>query len=82
MNFHIISFSKFYVTCVQTAKNKAVDVDGNTNGCPGHDSAVSNDSIDDNDKTIEGYFKDEQIYSYGGEGDWVDVGTFVVVLVR
>jgi hypothetical protein len=86
MNFHVIDFSKFHVTCVQTNKNKAVEESPtgpqNVNGCPGHDLAVSVDSIDDNDKTIEGYFVEGQIYSYGGSGDWMDVGTFVVVLVR
>ena len=84
MNFHVVSFSKFHVTCVQTSKNKAVNESGNTNGCPGHDKAVNNDppSIDDNDKTIEGFFVEDQIYGYGGSGDWVDVGTFVVVLVK
>lgn len=89
-NYHIISFSQFHVTCVQTNKNKAINESGNVNGCPGHDAAVNNvdefgnpaPSIDDNDKTIEGYFTKDQIYGYGGEGDLVDTGTFVVVLVR
>ena len=40
------------------------------------------DSIDENDKTIEGYFKDDQIYGYGGSGSFVDAGAFVVILVR
>jgi hypothetical protein len=81
-NFHIISFAKFHITCIQTGKNKAQDESGHVNGCPGHDEAVNNDSIDDNDKTIEGYFKDEPVYGFGGEGEWYDAGTFTVVLVR
>jgi len=36
-------------------------------------------SIDDNDKTIEGYFKINDIGGYGGLGDWYDTGTFTVV---
>jgi hypothetical protein len=84
MNFHVISFSKFHVTCVQTNKNSAEDENGthNLKECPGHAAAVSVDSIDDNDKTIEGYFKDDQIYGYGGSGSFVDAGAFVVILVR
>jgi hypothetical protein len=86
MNFHVITFSKFHVTCVQTGKNRvwsepALGLKKN-DPCPGHDLAVTVGSIDENDKTIEGYFKDDQIYGYGGPGDLVDAGTFVVVLVR
>jgi hypothetical protein len=84
MNFHVITFAQFHVTCVQTGKNKAED-ENNTPGlknCPGHAAAVAVNSIDENDKTIEGYFTDTQIYGYGGSGDYVDAGTFVVVLVR
>jgi hypothetical protein len=89
MNFHVISFSKFHVTCVQTGKNRvwsepALGLFGNQ-PCPGHDRAVNNlpnPSIDENDKTIEGYFINDQIYGYGGSGSFVDTGTFVVVLVR
>jgi hypothetical protein len=86
MNFHIISFSQFHVTCIQTGRNRVTAEAGlNLHGndpCPGHDRAVNNNSIDVNDKTIEGYFKETQIYGYGGEGDFVDTGAFVVVLVR
>jgi len=81
-NYHVITFSQFHVTCVQTAKNKALDESGSIKSCPGHNAAVVNGSIDDNDKTIEGYFTKDQIYGYGGKGDLVDTGTFVVVLVR
>jgi len=86
MNFHVASFSKFHVTCVQTSKNKAygeawLNLNGN-DSCPGHEAAFKNKSIDDNDKTIEGYFTEEQIYGYGGSGNFVDAGAFVVVLVR
>jgi hypothetical protein len=84
MNFHVISFSKFHVTCVQTNKNSAEDENGthNLKECPGHAAAVSVGSIDENDKTIEGYFKDDQIYGYGGSGNFVDAGAFVVILIR
>jgi hypothetical protein len=84
MNFHVITFSQFHVTCVQTAKNKAED-ENHTPGfkdCPGHELAVSVGSIDENDKTIEGYFTVDQIYGYGGSGEFIDTGAFVVVLVR
>jgi len=81
MNFHVIAFSKFHVTCVQTSKNKATDETGKLKSCPGHDFAASV-SIEDNDKTIEGYFIKGPIYGYGGPGGLFDVGTFVVVLVR
>jgi hypothetical protein len=86
MNFHVITFANFHVTCVQTGKNKVTSEPAlglkNNDPCPGHQKAVDNKSIDDNVKTIEGYFTDKQIYGYGGPGDLVDVGTFVVVLVR
>jgi hypothetical protein len=86
MNFHVVSFSKFHVTCVQTGKNKVTGEAGlhlhGNDQCPGHDRAVNNGSIDVNDKTIEGYFIETQIYGYGGKGDFVDTGAFVVVLVR
>ena len=86
MNFHVITFAKFHVTCVQTGKNKvtaepALGLHGN-DPCPGHQKAVDNKSIDENDKTIEGYFTNDQIYGYGGSGSFVDAGAFVVVLVR
>ena len=87
LNFHIISFSAFHVTCVQTGKNKSVAEAGyylhpSDKGCYGHDSAVANGSIDDNDKTIEGYFTRINLGGFGGPGDWYDTGTFTVVLVR
>jgi len=86
MNFHVATFSQFHVTCVQTSKNKAFGEPAlglkNNDPCPGHDAAVTNLSIDDNDKTIEGYFTKNQIYGYGGSGSYIDAGAFVVVLVR
>ncbi len=80
-NYHIISFSTFHVTCVQIGRNKGLSESGPNKGCPGHDSAVTNKSIEDNDKTLEGYFIDEQITGYGGSGGYVNTGSFVVVLV-
>jgi len=82
-NYHVIAFATFHVTCVQTGKNRAwKEGVGPANGCPGHDSAVNPVGIDDKDKTIEGYFIDEQITGYGGSGQWVNTGTFVVVLIK
>ncbi len=86
-NFHIITFASFHVTCVQTGKNKAIAEDGYPydnpqKNCNGHEAAVGKGSIDTNDKTIEGYFKDANLGGYGGPGDWWDAGSFTVVLVR
>lgn len=102
LNFHVITFAQFHVTCVQTGKNRvwsepSLGLKPN-DPCPGHDKAASTCycngvpcdpkdkdavcSIDDNDKTIEGYFTIDQIYGYGGQGNFVDAGAFVVVLVR
>jgi hypothetical protein len=101
MNFHIITFSEFHVTCVQTGKNH-VDYENlidtvNSQGkeCIGHHEAATNEyacdpnpphkcqtSIDDNDKTIEGYFKINDLGGYSGPGNWFDTGTFTVVLTR
>jgi hypothetical protein len=71
---------------VQTGKNRvwsepSLGLNGN-DPCPGHQTAVDFNSIDENDKSIEGYFTDEQIYGYGGEGSFIDAGAFVVILVR
>jgi hypothetical protein len=101
MNFHIITFAQFHVTCVQTGQNKVdaepgyVFVDGHGNDCNGHAAAANNEyncdpnpphkcetSIDDNDKTIEGYFKNVNLGGYSGPGNWEDAGTFTVVLTK
>ena len=101
MNFHIITFAQFHVTCVQTGQHKVdaetgyIFADGQGKDCNGHAAAASNEyacdpnppykcqtSIDDNDKTIEGYFKEVDLGGYSGPGDWFDTGTFTVVLVR
>lgn len=87
LNFHVISFSAFHITCVQTGKNKTVAEPGyflqpQDKNCYGHASAVAAGSIDDNDKTIEGYFVRENLGGYGGPGGWYDTGTYTVVLVR
>ena len=92
-NFHVITFASFHVTCVQTGKNKVTaeigyDFDNPKNDCNGHYLAANCSGhkcvspIDDNDKTIEGYFKDVDLGGYGGPGDWFDTGTFTVILVR
>jgi hypothetical protein len=88
MNFHIRTFAEFHVTCVQTGKNKITAESGYVfndkkgKDCNGHQEAVGRGAIDDNDKTIEGYFKDDDIGGYGGPGDWFDTGTFTVILIR
>ncbi|MFZ2098353.1 MAG: Tad domain-containing protein [Anaerolineales bacterium] len=87
MNFHIITFAQFHVTCVQTGKNKVTAEPGyvynnHKNHCNGHEAALNNGSIDDNDKTIEGYFEEVDLGGYSGPGDWFDTGTFTVVLIR
>jgi hypothetical protein len=86
MNFHVVTFATFHVTCVQTGGNKVTAETGyvfiKNKECNGHGRAVSVGSIDDNDKTIEGYFKELNHGGYGGLGDQVDAGTFTVVLVR
>jgi hypothetical protein len=86
-NFHVITFAEFHVTCVQTTKNKVTaetgyQFDNPKKNCNGHDDAVATGSIDGNDKTIEGYFKEVNLGGYSGPGDWWDTGTFTVVLVR
>ena len=97
LNFHIMSFSLFHVTCVQTGKSKVtpedgyIFTDGKGNDCNGHLQAENNCvgsgndkicSIEANDKTIEGYFIRKNTGGYGGWGDWVDTGTFTVVLTK
>jgi hypothetical protein len=97
MNFHVVTFATFHVTCVQTGKNKVTAESGyvfiNNNECNGHGRAACLyldpnpphkcvGAIDENDKTIEGYFKELNTGGYSGPGDPVDVGTFTVVLVR
>lgn len=89
-NYHIYSFSAFHVTCVQTGKNKnnqvfaetGYDFDNEKDWCNGHYAAWKNGSIDDNDKTIEGYFIVLNLGGYSGPGAWNNTGTFTVVLVR
>lgn len=86
-NFHVISFSAFHVTCVQTGKNRVTAESGyfvhpSDKNCYGHQAAVSSGSIDDNDKTIEGYFVRTNLGGYGGPGEWYDTGTFTVVLTK
>jgi hypothetical protein len=86
LNFHIVTFATFHVTCIQTSKNKVTAEPGyvfiTNKECNGHGRAVAVGSIDDNDKTIEGYFKNLNSGGYGGPGDPVDAGTFTVVLIR
>ena len=94
-NYHIYSFSAFHITCVQTGAPKNINKIGNfvtaeasgatnsTNGwCSGHNAAVANGSIDDNDKTIEGYFITLDTGGYGGPGGWNNTGVFTVVLTK
>jgi hypothetical protein len=71
--FQVISFAQFHVTCVQSKPGSH---------CPGHDLAVSLGSIDNNDRSIEGYFITDSLYGYGDPHGTIDVGSFVVNLVR
>jgi hypothetical protein len=90
VNYHIYSFTAFHVTCIQTGKNKNTQVFAEAPGaldpikgwCQGHYSAWQADSINDNDKTIEGYFINLDTGGYGGPGSWVNTGVFTVVLVK
>jgi hypothetical protein len=86
LNFHVVTFATFHVTCVQTGKKATAEagyfIDKKDNDCYGHASAVANGSIDENDKSIEGYFIRVQMPGYGGFGDWIDTSTFTVVLVK
>jgi hypothetical protein len=95
-NFHIITFAMFHVTCVQTGKKVTAETgyvfdDNKGKDCNGHLAAVNNCfgsgknktcSIDQNDKTIEGYFKINDLGGYGGPGDWFNTGAFTVILVK
>lgn len=97
-NYHINSFSAFHISCVQLGKTRAAAEPGyfihpGDKSCYGHEAAVANQycdpitgqcvgSIDDNDKTIEGYFVRLNLGGFGGPGDWYDTGTFTVVLVH
>jgi hypothetical protein len=87
-NYHVISFSTFHVTCLQAGNNKAFNEQGKTTSCPGNLAAATKSLTNPDpqlkigDPTIEGYFIDEQLSGYSGNGNMVDTGTFVVVLVR
>jgi hypothetical protein len=90
VNYHIYSFTAFHVTCVQTGKNRNTQVfpeaaaaaDNVKGWCNGHYAAVENGSIDDNDKTIEGYFTTLDSGGYSGPGGWINTGVFTVVLSK
>lgn len=73
MYFHVISFAQFHVTCVQSKPGSH---------CPGHDLAVSVGSMDNNDRSIEGYFITDSLAGYGDPNADIDAGSFVVNLVR
>jgi hypothetical protein len=89
-NYHIYSFSAFHVTCVQTGRNAnrhvyaedGYEFDNSKNWCNGHYAAWNNGSIDENDKTIEGYFIILDLGGYAGAGHWNNTGTFTVVLTK
>jgi hypothetical protein len=91
LNYHIFAFSVFHVTCVQTGRNKSsVTAEpgyiyypaNNKELCNGHWNAANKGLIDDNDKTIEGYFIRKLTGGYGGPGDFIDTGAFTVVLSK
>jgi hypothetical protein len=75
--FHIVSFSYFYVACVDAGSNP-----GHGNNCDVHDYLVSQGQIDDNVKTIEGCFVEGYVPSIGGDvGSGIDAGVYTVFLV-
>jgi hypothetical protein len=75
--FHIVSFSYFFVDCVDAGSNP-----GHGNSCEVHDYLVSQDQIADNVKTIEGCFVEGYIPSIGGDvGSGIDAGVYTVFLV-
>jgi hypothetical protein len=92
VNYHIYSFSAFHVTCIQLGKNKnSVYAENgyvffndynNKDWCNGHALAVENGSIDEGEKTIEGYFTKLDLGGYAGNGTWNNTGTFTVVLTK
>jgi hypothetical protein len=71
--YHVISFSAFYVTCVE-----APGVPGNPD-CPGKNAAMAaNPGIPENVKTIEGYFVQ---YDAGtGRCEGFDAGVHTIFL--
>ncbi len=95
-NYHIYSFSTFHVTCVQTGVPINIHRIGNfdtaeapgasnnnANGwCNGQYSASINDSINDNDKAIEGYFITLDAGGHSCPGGWNNTGVFTVVLTK
>ena len=71
--FHVIAFSIFYVSCVDS---------GGSDSCPGHDAAVAA-GMDHNEKTIEGYFIEGTLPGLGGGGSQgLNVGAYVVFLIE
>ena len=89
-NYHIITFAKFHITCIQTGKGASRVtaepgypwIDSSHKYCNGHKWAEDAGSIDSNDKTIEGYFVVNDLGGYSGPGDWFDAGTFTIVLTK
>lgn len=74
--YHIISFSAFYITCVNE--------NGGKDKCPGHQAAVDSGLIAKNDKTVEGYFVfgyPDEALSNPGEGE-ADTGVYVISLIE
>jgi len=73
--FHVISFAGFVISCVDAPPHGP---------CPGHDLAVAlNPSLNQNVKTIEGYFIGGYIPGMGGgPGSGADVATYVIYLIR
>jgi hypothetical protein len=71
--FHVIGFSIFVPTCVDS---------GGQDVCPGHNEAVVN-GMDHQEKTIEGYFIEGTVSGLGGGGSQgVDVGSYVLFLIK
>jgi hypothetical protein len=93
--FHVTCVQTGKNSSSVTAEPGYFDVVEGTNGtCAGHYEAThlcwpdpsdpKKDicSLDDNAKTIEGYFTRLNVGGFSGPGDWFDTGTFTVVLVH
>ena len=75
--YHVVAFAGFYISCVDSAGVPGPE-------CPGHKVARNLGVIKANAKTIEGYFVIGSLPDLGGgaPGSGLDVGTYIVKLIR
>ena len=76
--YHIISFSAFVITCVS-------DTPGAANSCPAKDEAIGvpGSGIENNTRTIEGYFVEGFVPGLSGRpSDGVDAGAYTLYLTQ